>query len=153
MRLIFGLLVFILSVCLGWQKSMPLKKRNEFYGSFNNFNLVYKNAVSFDKKSLSKIIEGFNKKDDFYELLNNYIGNSNVDLNLSYLTNDEKVFVMDYLKSIGKGDERSQLDYIEHVYDVVEDKKKQCFEDAKKFSGMYIKLSVLIGLMLFIVVV
>ena len=153
MRLVFGLLVFILSVYLGWQKSSPLKKRNEFYVSFNNFNLIYKNAVLFDKKSLSKIVKDLNKKDDFYKLINDFMENGSTNLSFNYLTYDEKVFILDYLKSIGKGDERSQLDYVDHVYDVIEDKKKKCFEDEKKLSGMYLKLSVLIGLMLFIVVI
>lgn len=153
MRLLFGLLVFILSVYLGWQKSLPLKKRNEFYVSFNNFNLVYKNAVSFNKKPISKVVDELNKKDDFYELLNNYLRNSNDNINLNYLTNDERAFIQDYLKSIGKGDEKSQLDYVDHVYNIIEDKKKLCNEYEKKFSGMYLKLSILIGLMLFIVVI
>ena len=153
MRLALGLLMFLLSVYLGYLKTLPIKKRKDFFISFNNFNLIFKNSVFFEKKTIFQIMNANKNKDDFNELLNEYIntGSSNIDKN--YLTNAEKVFIKEYLEVIGKGDERSQIDYVNHVYEMIEDKKKQCYEDEKKFGSMYFKLSILIGLMLFIVVV
>ena len=98
MRLVIGLLIFFLCIYLGNQKALPIKKRKEFYISFNNFNLLYKNAVAFEKKTLFQIVETNRRKDDFYELLDTYLQTGKVDLNSTYFSNDEKMFLTEYLQ-------------------------------------------------------
>ena len=129
MNLIRGIFALIVSVFLGVHISNKYKEKTNFYVSFKNFNTLLKNEVSFSKNTILDVVNKLNENNEF------------------------NIVIKNYLENVGAGDADSQLKYFDIIHNAIEEKRVQALADEKKFKPLCIKLSVLIGLILFIILI
>ena len=153
MNLIRGIFALIVSVFLGVHISNKYKEKTNFYVSFKNFNTLLKNEVSFSKNTRLDVVDKLIENNEFNIVIKNYFNKNELILNKGYLTIEEKEFFKNYLENVGAGDADSQLKYFDIIHNAIEEKRVQALADEKKFKPLCIKLSVLIGLILFIILI
>ncbi len=151
MKLILGLLLLIISTFISYILSDKFKKRRVYYQNFRLFNSKLKNELVFTKKSIVELID---KKscDDFMMNLNNYYQSGSEHSTFTFLKNDEIDFFYDYVKTIGNGDEVSQLEYVNAMDIEINKFLLEAEQNEKKYKTLYIKIGFLIGLILLIII-
>lgn len=151
MKIFLGIILVCFSTLLGYILSAKFTFRKEFYNDFYNFNNKLKQEISFRQTTLIALVKTFSNT-DFNLTLKSYIENSTFSFNKNYLKKDEIEYFSNYLKTIGAGDKSSQLDFLDKSNVDILEKQKQTSDEEKKYKILYIKLSFLLGLILFVLV-
>lgn len=152
MKIFLGCILIIICTCCGHFLSLKYVKRKTYYSDYRSFNKNLINEISFSQRSIKHIIQN-EKNSDFYTYINNFInGNIRVE-SLNFLSQDEIAFINFYLDNIGSGDKITQLNYLKSVTDEIEKNYEINKTNEKKYRSLYIKISFLIGLILFVVII
>lgn len=152
MRLFLGFIILLLCLFIGYCLSGKYYFRRVFYSDFSCFNTMFAQEIAFKQTTITNLIKNQKINTDFYLLLNNSVLGQEIKINCAYLTSDEKEFVYEYLKKLGKFDKETQLDYIKSVNEIIKEKKQVSVLEETKYKLFYLKLSFLIGLILLIIV-
>ena len=151
MKIFLGIILVCFSTLLGYILSAKFTFRKEFYNDFYNFNTKLKQEISFRQTTLIALVKNLSNS-DFNLTLKNQIQNNEFNFNKNYLKKDEIEYFDNYLRTIGTGDKNSQLDFLDKINVDVLEKQKQTSEEEIKYKSLYIKLSFLLGLILFVLV-
>ena len=151
MRIIIGIILLIISVFIGCGLARKFTKRREFFNSFKDFNLIIQREISYSQSSIPKLLSSIENNDDFYKCIKRYYTNKEFYFESTYLNSQELNFFKQYLMQIGKSDKTSQGKLIESMGEQLSEKLSVATELEQKYKSLYIKLSVLIGLIAFIV--
>ena len=152
MNIFFGTISLLLSTYLGFLLSKKYTDRKKFYLSFCEFNKILKNEISFSQKTIVEILKGRDGTDCFYKYLISYfINKKELNLNVEYISKEEKDFLNNYVKTIGNSDKKTQIEYIESISCYLDKKSNEVSIEEKKYKKTYLKLGFLIGLILLII--
>ena len=140
MKIFIGILVVLLSTIIGYLLSRKYTRLKNFYSNFDNFNKILKTEIAYSQKTLNEIISERNSKDnDFLENFNLYLENKeNFSLNINYLTNDEKIFLLEYFENVGKTEKGSQLEFLKKAEERLSLFYKNATDLDKKYRSLYI---------------
>lgn len=148
MSIIVSFISLILCIYFGRVFSEKYVLRDVFFEHFSLFNEKIINEVMYSQNTIKSLIEN-SGDNSFIYILKNYIYNKQM-CKESYLTNEENEFVNEYLLRVGQGDKQSQLAFLNSIKLNVDLYKKGANEALKKYRPLYLKISLLIGLMFFI---
>ena len=151
MKILLGLIAIIISTYVGYIASSKHVKKKKFYDSFNEFNKRLINEVAFSQKSLIDILNEFDNQSDFYLIFSRFFYKQKFELNMNYLSNDDKIFIKTYLSNIGASDKKTQLNFLNEISVQIKKNYDITCENYKKYKTVYIKIGILIGLIIFII--
>lgn len=131
-------------VWLGVTFSKKLNDRVLFYESFIKFLSDFESNLHFKQDNILNVI---NNADDFGKFLTEYISN-NGDYYIEYLSKKELCQVKDIVNSLSSAGLDSAIGALKYSKMVVENKLKDYKNARQMYSGLSIKISLLIGLLL-----
>ena len=153
MTFIFAVFTFTTCVFASVWLTSKYKFRKQFYSDFLTFNKMLESEVRFGQKSIYALFEEIKENTDFYVSIKNKVSNSKTPFDKDYLRNDEIVYFNEYAKNIGTSDRVTQIEYLGDVTESVKEKAKFCQEEYAKYTSLYIKMGILIGLLGFIIII
>ena len=151
----FLLCIIAVSLCvmLAWLLTRKYRLRMQFYYNLNLFNERLVNEVSYTKIPLP----AFMVNGDFKRMLevkrDARFDNGDEGCDIEYLSEDERKFLGDYFRMIGKSDAASQKTYLSAMREEIAEKKQKSEELYRKYFSLYIKLGFLAGLILVVLIV
>ena len=138
----------------GYLLSNKYIRRKKYFNDFYLFNKNLQTELNFSKSSILKIIEDFSEKNsDFYYFITKYFKKKNEEVNLSYLSSDEKDSAKKYLGSISTVDDKTLIGYVNGYSQKLSEMLELSVREEKKYKTLYIKLGFLFGLIIFIVLI
>lgn len=141
--------VVLIALCTVFGKVLTVKysQRKVFYYNLFLFNERMINEVSYTKMPLAAFEKKYKFEGDFEKIIHKKAnGESVAEYNLSYLSDDDKRYVYDYLQMVGKSDSASQKAYLLSVRQEAERLKTESEKEYKKYFNLYVKLGFLFGL-------
>lgn len=149
------LLILLVALCTfgGYVLTKKYRQKKQFYYELFLFNDRFITEVTFRKRPLTEFCKSFDYSNDFSNMIDGFLIKKNYKIGLEYLSDDEKSFVEDYFKMLGKSDSKSQTAYLTEIKKEIDNKKALSEADLKKYSDLYIKLGFLFGLIALILLV
>lgn len=159
-------LIFILvlsCISIGILISNYFKKRKQFFNELTNLLGLISDHIKYGNEKISQIVKKCSKSNYeftiFLERYLAYIENkiskdeffNHIQKTLYFLSEQEVKLIYEIFESLGDFDENGELNKLELSKKKVEDMLKTSTNDKNKFSPFFIKLSVLLGLFLFII--
>lgn len=155
----YVLIVFIFCLCalVGYIFSVKYKKRKKFFNSLIIFADKLSLEINFSRERLKVLLENFdsaNKKnllgidEKFVEYLDKKIEltSENIFKKADVLKNDEKDFILLFLKTLGRSDVENQTKEIQNFISRFNEMKTQCDTEQKKYGSLSLKLGIVAGL-------
>ena len=138
------------SLWFGIIQAKKLYLRVDFYKQFLDFLKAYSSNLSYKQDSISDLIESYKKKhnNDFIRFITDIKLNKFVQL--EYLKSEEAEEVKNIVAILGSSDIYTEEQKIKSIVNEVEEKHFECKNIKEKYSGLSIKLSFLIGVLLVI---
>lgn len=115
--------------------SAEKKKRAQVFTELYEFNERMLLNLKFGKLRISQIASDFKYMPDIVvgkQLLNGADGQ----------------FIADYIKNIGVSDSSSQIDYLNERKSTIKKLMEESAENYKKYSSLYIKIALMIGILI-----
>ena len=149
-NIFIGLLLFILSILVSILISNKLTIKTKFYQQICDFNKKLEIEINYTKRSILEIIKS--QDELIFKLLDDYfvkkIGLD--DKYYTFLSQDEKKEIKNYLSVIGKYDDETQLNVLSAKMEYFRETLTEHKLKEEKYKPLYIKLGIFIGLILFI---
>lgn len=155
----YVLIVFIFCLCafVGYIFSVKYTKRKKFFNSLIVFADKLSLEINFSRERLKVLLENFdsaNKKnllgidEKFVEYLDKKIEltSENIFKKADVLKNDEKDFILLFLKTLGRSDVENQTKEIQSFISRFNEMKTQCDTEQKKYGSLSLKLGIAMGL-------
>lgn len=160
--------VIIVGCCfyVGFGIADYYKKRENLFSELGIFCSKLKSDISFSSKPIQQILNEMipTLKSPLKNILQQYramilggqftdFNNINNKISSAYLKQNEIEIIIQFLSQLGKSDcdnENATISAFERSFGEF---KKECFLEKKKYSSMYIKLSLLIGLFVCIILI
>ncbi len=155
----YVLIVFIFCLCalVGYIFSVKYMKRKKFFNSLIVFADKLSLEINFSRERLKVLLENFdsaNKKnllgidEKFVEYLDKKIEltSENIFKKADVLKNDEKDFILLFLKTLGRSDVENQTKEIQNFISRFNEMKTQCDTEQKKYGSLSLKLGIVAGL-------
>ena len=164
MKIFLVLIIFICCVSIGLAIKQYYLRRQDFYRDLFSFCQNTKVYISYSQAKLSEIIEKnlLNCKKDFLyflQLFHNYLAGNITkkdfisNSNLVFLDNEEREEVLNFFCQLGNMAKEEELEKIEVNMQNFERKSRKSQEENKKFSSLYVKLFLVLGLAIIIIFV
>ena len=153
MKFIFAVFVSIACIIGSVWLTSKYKFRKCFYNDFLTFNKILEREVRFGQKSICSLLDETVVNTDFYVAIKSKVFNGKAVLEKVYLSDDEIMYFNEYVRNIGVSDRGSQIEYLSGITGQVNDKLKICQEEYIKYTSLYIKMGILIGLLGFIIII
>ncbi len=155
-KIILGIVIISLSIYSGYKLSSKFKIRYDFFSDYYNFNQKMIEEVNFRKNSIINVIEKFSCKEHFKNLLLNYkqyLSTNHFEPPLYFLSENEKEDVVLYFTNLGKNDTKNELNSLKSYENKLKEIKNCTEIENKKYKTLYLKLSFLFGLLIFILII
>lgn len=157
-KILLGCIVVIICTFTGVKLAEKYKLRRLFYSEFIKFNRLFYDEVSFTKKTLPKIIDSFEKTNNFGRFINDYFNEltSEVSMNYKYLwflSNDEQRELFNYFSTIGKTDANSQIELIKAFDDKLKNTFTRVETEERKYKTLYTKMGFLTGILILVLII
>ena len=166
MQILLGFIVLIGCSYLGYGLGNYYVRRHKFIVNLINFANHLKVEISFSKNNLSNIIESHIEESDasFKSVLKGYLGALKTtdyitvevlkkNINTIYLEENEKEQMLQFFNFLGKSDADNQVEIINKSLNIFNNFLKNSVVEKQKYSGMFKKLGVLIGIFVLIIIV
>lgn len=164
MKIFLLLLIFICCLIIGFLIKNYFIKRKEFYENLNIFCKNLSVNISFNNEKLKTIINNDinNYSKDFNEFLfvfDKYIKNnkSKIELKkdfenkLNFLSYDEKGILISFLFLLGTQTTEEEIVKINNFNEIINKSKEETIIKNKKYSSLYFKLFLFLGMLIFII--
>lgn len=119
---------------MGIMLSADKKKTMKVYAQFYEFNEQLILNMKYGREGVNKIAE------DFIYVRRALQGKE-------VLNGDNGEFIKQYVRGVGATDAISQIDYLEDRKITLKKYKEQSEEDYKKYGSLYVKLSLMFGIL------
>lgn len=138
-------------VWLGVSQAKRLSARHKFYVDMMAFLKSYEENLSFRQDNFKDLANRLltNEENDFNLYLASVVSNQEVK-KLDYLSEKEIRYATSIINGLGKTDQETDEQTTKHYQFMVEELIKKTKEAKEKYSGLSIKISFLIGLLLVI---
>ena len=120
---------------IGVLMSADKKKRAAVFGELYEFNERMLINLKYGKVRLSGIVCDFKYMPEIIA-------------GKSVLGGSDGQFLKDYVKNIGSSDSSSQIDYLNERKNSIRKLKEESAENYKKYSALYIKIALMIGILI-----
>lgn len=151
-KVLIGILSIIFSVKIGIDKANKYKNEYYFYLSLISFCDNYLLEMSYKKEEIKKFLNFKSSSADFDEFLRAFIKDNKLNYP-KYVNLEEQNLISSLFNLIGKSSSNSQVELIKsyktNFIKVADEKNK----NYNKFYSVYLKLSFICGLALFIMVI
>lgn len=125
----------MLTTAVGYLLSLDKKKKSMVYAELYEFNEQLLLNLKYGKVRIDAISSQFKYIND---LLN---GNKVLD-------GDDGEILLSYAKGVGTTDPQSQIDYLNEKKSVLKKLRDESAENYKKYSSLYIKIALMIGILI-----
>lgn len=115
--------------------SADKKKRAAVFAELYEFNERMLINLKFGKQRISQIAADFKYMPDILA-------------GKSILSGDDGQFISQYIKNIGVSDSSSQIDYLNERKQAIKKRMEESGENYKKYSSLYIKMALMIGILI-----
>lgn len=166
MQIFLGFIVLLGCSYLGFGLGNYYVRRHKFISDLITFANHLKVEISFAKSNLTQIIESHIEESDanFKSVLKGYrntLKNSDYitvevlknNINTIYLEENEKEQMLQFFNFLGKSDADNQVEIINKSLNIFNNFLKTSDSEKQKYSGMYKKLGVLIGIFILVIIV
>lgn len=153
LKLLLGAITIAFCTLLGYFAAGKYRARKDFFNQFSLFNERYLNELCYARKPLSEFLVQYAYTGDFAKTVNSFSDRRNVNVDLAFITKEEKAFCADYFGMLGKGDVRSQNGYFSSQSETLNRKKEESEKEAKTRGELYVKLGLLAGLAFVILII
>lgn len=152
MQVIIGILLLLISTCLGFFYSRRYSERRRIFESLGAFNSRVKAEVVFSKGSLVSLVKNVESDNVATEYIRDFfLEKKESEERLKIFTKDEKIFFTDYVRRLGQGDKKSQTEYLKSAEMKIGGYISAAEEADKKYRPLCIKLGFLFGLIILII--
>ena len=148
-KLLLSAAIVLFCTFLGYLAASKYRARQAFFAQMTAFNERYLNELTYARRALGELIGEFGENGDFCSLLKS----RNKEIELSYLSEEEKKECIEYLKMLGTGDSYSQKNFFSGKTEFLSNKKTESEREARERGGLYLKLGLLAGLAFVILIV
>ncbi len=164
MKYLIILILFCISVGVGYFFSLKYLKRKRFWGALINLADKLSLEINFSRERLKVLFSSFDgntKKyllgidEGFVDFLDKKceLTQENIFKNASVLKPEEKDFVLLFLKTLGRSDVENQTREIQNYCIRFGEIKAQCDTEQKKYGSLSVKLGVVVGLFIAIIMI
>lgn len=164
MKFLLLILIFICFVLIGILIKNYFLRCKIFYENLYMFCNVLNLEISFKNEKLNLIIKNNTNKfsDGFVEILkifNDFLNNKLTKKNcekqivkkLNFLSNEEISLFLAFVFSLGEKSKEEELELILNFKKEIEERKQKSIFNNKRYSNLYFKLFLIVGLMIFII--
>ena len=155
--LIVAASLMLVSVLIGKTLSQKFKDKAIFYKALLKFNSNIINSINFRRDDLTVLLSLRTESEFLNKLLNQKfesIKGNKIELNTpSFLIECEKKELLDYFNGIGKRDYESEIKVLYSYNDYFLNKVKTCDTEVQNQGVLYKKISIAVGLIIFIIVI
>lgn len=157
MKIILLIIVFSCSLIIGILISKYFKRRQEFYLDLCSYFEITKLSISYSQSKLIEIISknkaGFHT--DFYLFLSHFeqFLLKNIETSefkaydkLNFLDREEREEIFNFFSSLGEMAKEEEIERLEINNKKFSDKKDKSIFEYKKFSSLYLKLFIILGI-------
>ncbi len=123
------------TTAVGVLLSADKKKRAAVFAELYEFNERMLINLKFGKQRISQIAADFKYMPDILA-------------GKSLLGGDDGQFISQYIKNIGVSDSSSQIDYLNERKQAIKKRMDESGENYKKYSSLYIKMALMIGILI-----
>lgn len=134
-KILILIAVVILTASIGVILSANRKKRMQVFAELYEFNEQLILTLKFSRASIEKVASSFKY---VTEILKGDVP----------LSGEDGKFIIDYKENLGKTDALSQIDYLSERKSFLKKYKEESFADYKKYSSLYLKIFLLIGILI-----
>lgn len=154
---ILGAVAVVICVFTGYKLSEKYKLRRAFFAQFLAFNRKMRDEVSFTKNTLPNILKSGGYSGQFGKFIADFSvflagGKESEYKYLWFLTDEERGFLLDYFKSLGKTDAKSQLDFLKLCEEKLNAVATKAESEEKKYRTLYLKMGFLTGLLILVLI-
>lgn len=130
------------------------EKRESFYCELDNFCEFVKNEIGFCQTKVKTVFEKFEstfnlKNKEFFNNLKNYSENESkeelITKNLYFLKPNEKIAIMNFMKTFGEFDEKRQVSNIENFACQIKKQHEEAVLKRKQNAPLCYKLCLSVG--------
>ena len=157
MKYLFIVIIFCLCLFVGYVIYTKYNKRKKFYSALIMLAEKLSVEINFSRERLKILIENFDagtKKnllgmdEGFISYLDkkNELTISDIFSKANCLKQDEKEFILLFLKTLGRSDVENQTKEISSFLQRFNEKKEETEKEFKKYGSLSLKLSVVAGL-------
>lgn len=136
-KILISLIVIVLCALIGTFLGADIKKKSVLYVELADFNDKLIMNLKFARKSIKEIIAEFPN-------LSNYINSP------SYIE-DGDAFLSDYFNALGTSDSASQVGYLTEKSMEIKKERDIWLEKRAKYVPLYLKISVMIGVLIVVI--
>ena len=162
-KFLLGIAIVAFTSYCGFIFAKKYRKRKLFFVQLKEFNERFLGEVSYYRRPLGEFISKYVYKGEFQVFLQNFFAEID-ELSQSnekeisfdeceFLKDEDKNFIQDYFKMLGKGDSVSQKTYFSAVKDGLAKLCADAEREYKKYGDLYVKLGFLCGLLILILII
>ncbi len=164
MKYLFIIIIFCLCLFVGYVIYSKYNKRKKFFSSLILLAEKLSVEINFSRERLKILMENFDEgtrknllgiDESFIDYLDkkSELSSENIFKKASCLKQDEKDFILLFLKTLGRSDVENQTKEISSFVQRFNEKKEETEKDHKKYGALSIKLSIVAGLFFAILII
>ncbi|MBQ7467003.1 MAG: stage III sporulation protein AB [Clostridia bacterium] len=136
-------------------------KRDRFFKNLSEFCDFLKSNISFFQTKISEIFDGYIKDyssefDNIYKQFQNLIMDENgksVAEDIKFLKAEDKVTLNNFLKGLGKSDQKNQMMLIDNFKNYALKRSEECASARRSQEGLIFKVSLAVGAVICILII
>ena len=162
-KIVLAILIVLFGSFCGFILTKKYRKKRQFYMQLNDFNERFLNEIAYYRRPIFEFASKYPFKGEFLSLLNDYldklrkgeysIGLVFSNLDIDFLSKEEKTEIDNYFQMLGKGDATSQKTFFSSEKEHIKTRLKNAEECYKKYGNLYIKLGFLCGIFIVILII
>jgi len=156
MNLFVGVAIFGCILYIGWFFHQKTRKKAIFYNDFLQFCEMLETEIGFFQNKLEQILEKNSYKKDFSAVLKNFSEKNNLEewgAVQSVLSEDELKELKNFFSKLGRVDSITQTNEIRNFKKILQEKIENIKTVQLKKSKLIFSLSVMLGLLAFIIII
>lgn len=153
MRTVVLTVIPIVTAVIGYLFSVKYEQKRDFWDKFGFWHKRIKTEIAFSQNSLLEIFGAIQKPDAFSDYAKNYLHGSQKTTKISFLSEEERIFIDKYLQNLGKTDKDSQLNFLNSLEPELINFTQIAEKKCKTYRPLYIKLGFLFGVIIFILLI
>ena len=160
-KFLLGITMVAFTTFCGYLLSKKYRKRMLFFQELQVFNERFLSEIAYARRPIKDFVSKYtfygefsNLLADFFACIDDGAPFCGDDLQgYTFLKEDEKRFLEEYFRMLGRGDSASQNAYFSSVKATLSSYKNTAETDGKKYGDLYIKIGFLCGLLILILIV
>lgn len=159
-KIFVGIALVVFCGFCGYVLSKKYRLQREYYRQFYSFNAAFLKEVSSSRRPIeewlkkTRFIGAFQDTvESFLDALKKVKDGERILLFPDFLKEEERIFAEEYFFSLGRGDSEEQKRRFTAADKTLNEYREKTQKDGARYTDLYIKMGVLIGLALLILLV